>query len=187
MNDEPEDNELVRATRAGSQDAFEQLVARHEIALFRFLRIRTGRADLAEELSQDAFVRCWTKLHLFDCRRAFRPWLFRLAANLAASRCGERASGPAPGGALEEVADTRDPLSLATAREAGENLWDLARRALAGDACSALWLFHAEGLPVASIAEVLGRSDGAVRTLLSRSRAHLAGLLRGSERFLEVR
>jgi len=192
VNAEPEDHELARVARGGSSEAFERLVARHELALFRFLRMRTGRADLAEELAQDAFVRCWTKLHLFDCRHAFRPWLFRIAANLAASRCAQRSSDSAapngaPAAAGEPVADTRDPLSVVTAREEGRNLWDLVRRTLSAEACSALWLFHAEGLPSASIAEVLGKSEGSIRTLLSRSRARLAGLLRGTGRFLEVR
>lgn len=178
-----DDSELSRAAQTGSADAFAQLVERHEVPLFRFLRLRTGRADLAEELVQDTFVRCWTKLHLFDGTRAFRPWLFRIAANVLHNRRRDQPT-TLP---LAEMADARDPQALAAAREAHDNLWEFAQRVLPRESCSALWLFHAEGMPAAEVAGILGRSEGAVRTLLSRARSRLARLLRWADDFLEVR
>lgn len=179
------DADLVARARGGSSEAFTRLVQRHELALYRFLRVHTGNARLAEEVQQDAFVRCWTKLHLFDRALPFRPWLLRLAANIAHSE--RRARARARTEPLGEIADERDPAALAAAHDESRNLWQLAERALPRTSCSALWLCHVEGLPAATIGDVLGKTEGAIRTLLSRSRAQLATLLRGQRPFLEVR
>jgi len=181
----PDDSDLVRQARAGSADAFARLVERHGLPLYRFLRLYTAEAGLAEELQQDTFVRCWTKLHLFDCRRPFRPWLLRLAANVVHNRWRDDDVGN--GARLEDIVDDRNPAAVVAIREQWENIWDLARQVLPRGCCSALWLFHAEGLAAATIAEVLGKTEGAVRTMLSRSRARLARLLPQCNPFLEVR
>ena len=179
------DCELVRRARLGARDAFAALVARHELGLFRFLRLRLGRADLAEEVQQDTFVRCWTRLHLYDGLRPFAAWLYRMAANLASNhrrQAQQQAAEP-----LADVAGGADPALALAARDARANLWDVAQRALPPEACSALWLFYADDLSAAAIGEILGKSEGAVRVLLHRARARLAQVLSPAAVSLEVR
>jgi RNA polymerase sigma-70 factor (ECF subfamily) len=181
----PSDQDLVCAARAGSCAAFTELVARHELGLFRFLRLRLGRVDLAEEVQQDTFVRCWTRLHLYDGARSFTAWLYRMAANLANNQRRQRrhdATQP-----IGEVPGGVDPALELLARDARANLWEVAQRVLPAETCSALWLFYAERLSAAAIGEILGRSEGAVRVLMHRARERLAPLLTPSELSLEVR
>ena len=80
------DDELVGLARAGDADAFDQLVVRHQAAVFRAsfaaLRVR----EEAEEAAQDAFVRAWKQLRTFRGNSTFRTWLLSIAWNRAISR-----------------------------------------------------------------------------------------------------
>jgi RNA polymerase sigma-70 factor (ECF subfamily) len=169
------DEDLARAARAGARDAFDRLVDRHATRLYRFLRMRAPTAADADDLLQDTFLLCWRKLAHYDASRPFPQWLFKLGANVAASRARQRRENEQL--ALEELTGGTDPAQVACELEAGQNLWDMAHHALPPVARTALWLFYAEDEPAAAIAEILGKSEGAVRILLFRARARLAAVL----------
>jgi len=69
----------AQRARAGSADAFANLVRLHQQPLRAFLRRLAGNAAEADDLAQDAFVFAWEHIHRFDPARAFRPWLFGIA------------------------------------------------------------------------------------------------------------
>lgn len=172
--------------QAGSRSAFESLVARFQRPLFRFLVVRCGSTEEAEDLAQESFVRAWQRLALYDPRRRFSTWLFTLAGRLATSRMRSRgrrelANEPAP-----EPASELDGFALASAREERENLWAVAHRALGPERTAALWLRYVEDLSPRDVARALGRREATVRVMLFRSRAVLARRLaregEGSER-----
>jgi RNA polymerase sigma-70 factor (ECF subfamily) len=165
--------ELARDARAGSSPAVEELVRRFERPLHRFLCLRTGSAEDAEELTQDSFVRAWQRIGRYDPRRSFAAWLYTVARRLAASRA-RVVKRTRPLESAPEPAHTQDPPGLLGAREERENLWATARRLCPADAVTALWLRHAEELSVTEIARVLGRREATVRVLMFRARTKLA-------------
>ncbi|HHS82235.1 MAG TPA: RNA polymerase sigma factor, partial [Devosia sp.] len=63
-----------------------EALVREAPALRRFARSLVGDPALADDLVQDTFERALTRLHLYDARRALRPWLFRILRNLRISR-----------------------------------------------------------------------------------------------------
>lgn len=73
---------LVEEARRGDHEAFGDLVRRYERrvarVIFRFVRDR----DLAEDLTQETFLRAYERLDQFDPSRRFGPWLFRIGVNL---------------------------------------------------------------------------------------------------------
>lgn|SRR3989338_5463038 len=81
--DERSDNELIAAYRDGKDDALATLVRRHITAMHRFLRRLTGDATVAEDLTQDSFVKAWKNLSKFNPSKSFKPWLFVIARNTA--------------------------------------------------------------------------------------------------------
>jgi RNA polymerase sigma-70 factor (ECF subfamily) len=86
LEGQPTDQELVRQTLAGDDYAFEMLVERHQQAVYRILyRLLKNRQE-AEDIAQETFLRCYRHLAKFDQNRAFAPWLYRIATNLALSR-----------------------------------------------------------------------------------------------------
>lgn len=68
---------------AGDKAAFETVVAAHADALVGLLRRLLGNAEDARDIAQDTFVRAYQNLHRYDPRRPLKPWLFRIARNLA--------------------------------------------------------------------------------------------------------
>jgi RNA polymerase sigma-70 factor (ECF subfamily) len=83
---EPSDDELMRAFAAGDGGAFERLYARHEAALYRFIRrlLGSAAATQADEVFQDTWLRAVQARQQWRPQgAAFRTWLFTLAHHRA--------------------------------------------------------------------------------------------------------
>ncbi len=77
----------VALAASGDASAFERLYHRH-VARVHSLARRMLDNDLADEVTQDVFVRAWQKLHTFRGEAAFGTWLHRLAINVILARRG---------------------------------------------------------------------------------------------------
>ena len=77
---------LITAAQSGSREAFGELVARHERAVFRTALAALGTVDEAEDAAQDAFVVAWRKLPGFRRQASFRTWLLTIAWRKALDR-----------------------------------------------------------------------------------------------------
>lgn len=77
----PSDAELVAAARAGNMAAFEKLYRAHVDRVLGLCLRMTKRRDIAEDCTQQAFVRAWRSLGAFEGRSAFGTWLHRIAVN----------------------------------------------------------------------------------------------------------
>jgi len=81
-----EDTRWIAAALAGDTGAFECLYRKHLGRVHALCwRLCGGHESLAQELTQDAFVRAWQKLGLFRGESAFGTWLHRLTVNLVLS------------------------------------------------------------------------------------------------------
>ena len=126
------DEALAVEARAGSEDAFRELVERFEGPVFNLIVRMVRRDALAEELAQEAFLKAWKALGRFDPERRFSSWLFKIAHNTALDALRRPGLEPLsldepvePGGeAPEPPADPRaeDPLARTLFRQAGEAL-----------------------------------------------------------------
>ena len=72
----------IAAARAGDARAFERLYRVHVDRVFSLCVRMAGDRALAEELTQDCFVRAWERLSSFRGESAFGTWLYRLAVNV---------------------------------------------------------------------------------------------------------
>lgn len=73
---------LVRALQSGDDSALDQLMDRHQEALFRFIRGYVQNEADASELTQEAFVRAYFNIGRFKPSAKFATWLYRIALNL---------------------------------------------------------------------------------------------------------
>lgn len=80
--DEP-DPVTIRAAIDGDLDAFEELVRALQVPVFRFVRGLTGDVHLAEDLTQETFIRVHRALPSFAFRARFSTWTFQIARNAA--------------------------------------------------------------------------------------------------------
>ena len=156
---------LIAAARAGSADAFADLVGRYRDGLLRFLLTRCATHADAEDALQDTLINAYRYIHSYDPRWRFSTWLYRIAINNAA-----KLHGPT----LAEVGDVRDeasdPLLACIAASEKENLWVSARRVLNDEVFAAMWLRYAEDMSVTDIARALDRSVSWTKVNLMRGR-----------------
>ena len=155
---------------------FEELARRFQVPLLHFLIRRTGSRDEAEDLVQKTFLLAYRKLDRYRPAWRFSTWLFTLANRLAASHRRRRVSPRATGEASAETT-ALDPRAEVERIETQGAVWRVARSVLEPDAFTALWLSYVESMPAEQIGQVLGRNANAVRILLHRARARIAGPL----------
>jgi RNA polymerase sigma-70 factor (ECF subfamily) len=178
------DDELIRLAQAGDVSAFDQLVIRHQAAVFRATLAALRDRQEAEEAAQDALVRAWQRLGSFRGEAAFRTWLLSIAWNRALSRrrsvlgwLSRRAPLAAADGVAAEQAD--GPLDTLRAR-------DLARHATAAiDGLTpklrdALLLVQSGEYDYAEIAAMLRAPVGTVKWRISEARRQVRQRLAAS-------
>jgi RNA polymerase sigma-70 factor, ECF subfamily len=167
--------QLVRAAQAGDLSAFEQLY-RSAVGVVYALCLRmAGSAVLAEELTQEVFVRAWRKLATFRGESAFATWLTRLAVNVVLTERRDRGRRDA------RLAFSADPDSLAPPAPVGHpgTALDL-EQAIAGlpEQARRVFILHdVEGWKHAEIARLTGLAVGTCKSHLHRARALLREVL----------
>ncbi len=82
---DPEELRLVNRARQGDVRAFEELYRRFVPRVFGLCRRMVGDVSLAEELTQEVFVRVWEKFPLFRGQGPFAPWLLTVASRVVFS------------------------------------------------------------------------------------------------------
>ena len=166
------DEQLVALFRAGNDAAFSVIHDRYCQRLFVYARQMLGgsRQD-AEDALQDVFLRAYSSLRVSDRPVSLRAWLYRVAHN----RCIDHLRKPVPP-AIDLFETSRRPLHDPTIE--AERREDLRRliedvRRLPEQQRSALLMREMDGLSYAELAEVLGVSLQAVKSLLVRARIGL--------------
>jgi RNA polymerase sigma-70 factor (ECF subfamily) len=77
-----EDAQVVRLVLKGRRDMFGVLLERYQKPIFNFVYRFYGNYDLAQELTQETFLRCYQFLKSYDPKRKFSTWLYTVAKNL---------------------------------------------------------------------------------------------------------
>jgi len=185
--------------RAGNAAAFEELVLRYQDRLLTILEHLVGNHHQAEDLTQEVFLRVYRARKTYQPGAKFSTWLFRIAHHVALNALRDQGRrrevsldrGPSPDLSgvsrtqLEEVAQASSGAIPARRLDRTE-LQQIVRSAL--DRLNdrqrlAVLLSKFEGMSYAEIAEVMGLSASAVKSLLSRARAALREVL---EPYLET-
>jgi RNA polymerase sigma-70 factor (ECF subfamily) len=179
------DADLVARALAGRQDAYRELVERHNGAVFNLISRMVRNQGVAEELAQDAFVKAFAALKSFDPTFKFSSWILRIAHNTAIDHL-RKLKLPVVSFDLETSGrDLRDLLvdqSEATPYEHAEGV-DLARdleRALCQlrpEYRRLIVLRYQQDQAYEEIAETLQLPLGTVKSHLHRARLELARLM----------
>ena len=88
--DSKTDELLVSRVLSGEKEVFRELVERHKNVVFGSLMRLCGNRELAEELTQETFVRAYTSLRSFRFEARLSTWLVQIAANCASSYFSSR-------------------------------------------------------------------------------------------------
>jgi RNA polymerase sigma-70 factor (ECF subfamily) len=131
----------------------------------------TGNRDDGDDLLQDALVQALLNFDRLRRLEAFRCWLYRIIVNVFKNRVKQpwwKRWRPL----TSVIADTY-PGDNPTARRAARRRLDIAFGAISPDDRALVTLFEMDGWTVEELAEMAGKSSGAVRVRLSRARARM--------------
>jgi RNA polymerase sigma-70 factor (ECF subfamily) len=169
-----DERQLVERAQHGDRDALEQLYLLHFDRIYSYLRVSVGNRHDAEDLATQTFLRMLESIGRFRRQSApFSAWLFRIAHNLTVDHFRARRRElvedevPEPLGEEESSAEEQALDSMAQAGMLGliEELSAEQRQVLA--------LKFVFGFDNLEIAGILGKTEGAVKSLQHRALASL--------------
>ena len=165
---------LVSRARDGEVAAFEALYRAHVGRVHGLCRRLVGDWHLAEELTQEVFVRAWRRLPSFRGESAFATWLHRIAVNRVIEERRARARRQDREDELDEALDRP-----AAPVPAPEHRLDLERAiATLPDRARTVFVLHdVEGWEHGEIAAATGVATGTSKAQLHRARRLLQGVL----------
>lgn len=175
------DIELVALCQRGEGKFFEILVRRYMEKAFRIALDFTRDTEEAKDLSQEAFLRAFSRIKQFDGRSSFYTWFYRLVVNLCLDHTRRKGkvvwerleSERDDGSERKELTDnTSSPDQEAIAGETRRRV-DQTLEAMPKKQRTAFILRNHEGLPIADIAKVMKTTEGTVRVYLHRAVAAL--------------
>ena len=160
------------AVKAELDRAFEELYRAHLRDVYSYAYYRVGNHHDAEDLTEQAFLQAYR--HFDRARREsdgrpLRPWVIRIAHNLASNYYRDRSRRPqTPLESTEPIAARHDTEAIAEGREELRQVMKHLEH-LPEDRRDALIMRFALGMDNREIARALGRSDGATKVLIHRA------------------
>jgi len=175
----PSDRDLIQRARRGEAEAFGELVTRYQTNVFNVCyRILHERA-IAEDMTQESFIRAHERLNMFNAERPFGPWIRRVATNV----CLNYLSSQKTTAELDEERDAdtnQQPEAVQEARERSEQI----RAVLASLPAHyrvVIELRHYQDMSYEEIAAALNIPLSDVKSHLFRARKLLAEKLHASD------
>jgi RNA polymerase sigma-70 factor, ECF subfamily len=177
--------ELVRKCRAGDGAAWEEIVQTFTRRIYNLAYRFTSRADAAEDLTQEVFIRVYRSLNQYDPKQGdLQNWLMRLARNLVIDDYRKRQRAPQDA-AADDLEDHKYHLRAAGSSVQREmERYELGAQVQAGidklsaDLRTCVILRDIEELSYHEIVDLLKIPEGTVKSRINRGRIELAKILR---------
>jgi RNA polymerase sigma-70 factor, ECF subfamily len=172
---EKDDRVLAATALKGDEDAFAQLVRRHQSGVRRCAARILYDEEEARDIAQLAFVKAWENLAKYDPSWSFSTWLYRIATNLAIDVLRSRDSRDRTHAThLRLVGDSESPAAPRDLAE-GEvhRIFGELSAELSPAQRTAFVLREVEGQSTAEVAQVMGCTEATVRNHVFQARATL--------------
>jgi len=177
------DAELAARAARGDPAAFDELVARWKVRVFQLAHRFVARAEDAEDVAQEVFLKMYRSLHTYRSDAPFEHWLMRIATNACRDQLRERKRRPAAplaeltpdASAWLDRALAGRSLAAAEAERARAAAAELLDRLSVTDRM-VLVLVDVEGRSTEEVAALLGSTRAAVKVRAFRARRALRRL-----------
>jgi len=184
------DQEVVLQAREGREAAYRELIRRYERPIFALIFRMVRDRELAEDLSQETFVKALNAIGSYRPEFKFSSWIFKIANNASIDHLRRRELDTlslegSPHAATPEAMQAtalqignreESPLEAVEARELGSAI-EAAIGRLRPEYRSCILLRHVEGRAYEEIAEILDLPLGTVKTYIHRARNELRQML----------
>jgi RNA polymerase sigma-70 factor (ECF subfamily) len=189
-NEEPEPNEdarLVARTQAGDPGAFDTLVVKYSPRLYGLVYNMTSNHEDTNDLLQDIFAKAYRSIAGFRGNSAFYTWVHSIAVNMTINFLKKRGrrmtlslddmdAGVEKNKEFIELTSSTNPVRDADLSELQQRLNE-AMMKLSYDHRAVVTMFDIQGMPHAEIAQILGISEGTVRSRLFYAHRQLQNYL----------
>ena len=175
---------ILHKAKDGSQEAFAQIYDLYFKKIYRFIFFRVGHKESAEDMAEEVFLKAFKKLNSVKEIAAFEGWLYQIARNLVIDFYRQKKFTVALEdieNTLEYESNTVDVLNLEQRQKTLlKHLKDLP-----GDQQVVIKLKFFDELENREIAELLNKTEGAVRVIQHRAITKLQQLITSSEDYEE--
>lgn len=177
------DEKLVQQFLSGDDKAFEMLVEKYLKPLYNFIFQLVHDKEVANDITQDVFVKAWKNLTSFDEQKKFSTWLFAIAKNSAFDFLKKKKAIPftffeSENGEnfLEFIEDesalhSQKLLRIMDAKKDASEFLNL----LSPQMKTVLLLHHEHGFSLAEIAEIMGHPTNTLKSKYRRAIIFLRG------------
>ncbi len=180
LQPQPQDLEAPLIERAIKRNpaAFTDLYDRYVDRVYRYVYYRVTSQSDSEDITQEVFVRAWKNIHKYQQRgRPFAAWLFAIARNLITDHYRNR-KNLVP---LDDVANSTQVDGVDLQKEAEDSFDRTQVRSavakLKGDRQRVIRLRFIDGFSYEEIAQILKKSEGAIRVIQYRALQDLRRIL----------
>ena len=176
------DELLLRRAQSGDPEAFEQLIGPLEQLVWRICWHYTGNREAAEDCGQETMIRIWRSLESYRGDCALESWVYRIAANCCMDwlRKKKRDKSVSVEPLQEQGFDPADPSPGTEVQVVAEDEHRRLREAitqLPDEQREALILTQLEKIPYEEAAQMLGVSEGTIKSRVNRAKARLKEIL----------
>lgn len=173
-----EEQELVKKAQKGEAEAFGKLYDRHLPAIYRFILLKVGNEPDAQDICHQVFMNAWQNINGFRFQGfPFSSWLYKIARNAVIDHWRTRKVSVDIELVSENLLSDAPALGESVDRKLGLQLvWSGLKR-LDEDYQSLLIMKFVDELSNKEIAEILGKSEGAIRVTQHRALKQLKKLL----------
>jgi len=172
--------ELVARAQDGDRDALEELYLLHFDRIYSYLHMSVGNRHDAEDLTTQTFLKMLESIKRFRWQSApFSAWLFRIAHNLAMDHFRASRRWQPEEEVPEPLGETEPSAELAAFQSIGrQSMLELIEN-LSQEQQQVLTLKFVFNLPNAEVATVLGKTEGAIKSLQHRALVSLQKQIAG--------
>lgn len=157
----------------GDESALVELLRDYRDGLMLYLNGIVSDLSVAEELTEDTFLKLVLKKPRFSAGCSFKTWLYTIGRNLALDYLKRSRRTTVCLDDCPEISDEEQNLERQYIQQENQIMLHHAMRKLKPEYRQVLWLVYFEGFRCAEVGKIMGKSESTTHTLVSRARQAL--------------
>lgn len=178
-----DDINLIQRCKEGDLEAFNNLFKKYSIQAIRTVYLITGRKDTAEDIVQEAFIKCYREIKKLKNPNVFKSWFYRLLTRICWRYCSKEKNNMFTEIDYNcgSIMSSSNALSDITEKDEMKELLNKAIDKLSIPLKTTIILYYYNELSIKEIAKVLGCFEGTVKSRLHNARKLLKKQLLSKE------
>ncbi len=162
--------DIIQRCKEGDLDAFNILFEEYSVKAVRTVYLITGQKDIAEDIAQEAFIKCFSQIKKLKKAEAFESWFYRLLTRICWRYCSKQKNNLCIDNINDKNTISNNSLSDITEKNEIKHLVDKALDKLSMPLKTTVILYYYNELSIKEIAHVLGCFEGTIKSRLHNAR-----------------